>query len=148
ALADCLHTLIASPNASEGAGVAKLRAEFIALYEEVARDYSTYPYGDSTLGDFAQRALRRHRDLAPGQPAPQTVGTDTDGAKFNLADYRGKTVLLVFCGHWCPPCRQLYPYERELHARFKDRPFAIVGVNSDTDLEKFRQARAREKLTW
>src|SRR5262249_39372071 len=63
-------------------------------------------------------------------------------------DYRGKTVLLVFCGHWCPPCRQLYPYERELHARFKDRPFAIVGVNSDTDLEKFRQARAREKLTW
>jgi peroxiredoxin len=150
ALADCLNTLAdrtleAKTNAVRAAA---LQAESLALYEEVARDYGDEPHGDSTLGDYARRALRRHRDLAIGRPAPATAGTDTEGQKFRLEDYRGRVVLLVFCGHWCGPCRQMYEHERTIHARFKDRPFALIGINSDTDLKAFRQVRSREKLDW
>lgn len=42
----------------------------------------------------------------------------------------------------------MYPHERSLVARRKDQPFALVGVNSDKDMEKLRKRRAEEKITW
>jgi len=35
-----------------------------------------------------------------GQPAPDIVGEDLDGAVLRLRDYRGKVVVLDFWGHW------------------------------------------------
>lgn len=37
-----------------------------------------------------------------GQPAPAFTGTDTTGAQHQLADYRGKTVVLEWTNHECP----------------------------------------------
>jgi hypothetical protein len=42
----------------------------------------------------------------------------------------------------------MYPYERSLAEKYKNRPFVILGVNSDTDREHIRQASAREGITW
>lgn len=38
--------------------------------------------------------------LEVGDLAPDIEGTDIDGKKFKLSDYRGKVVLLDFWGHW------------------------------------------------
>jgi len=37
-----------------------------------------------------------------GSPAPVFTGVDTKGQKVNLADYRGKTVILEWTNHDCP----------------------------------------------
>jgi hypothetical protein len=42
----------------------------------------------------------------------------------------------------------MYPHERSLVARMKDKPFALIGVNSDKDLEKLKARMAEEKITW
>ena len=42
-------------------------------------------------------------------------------------------VLLAFWGNWCPDCRAMFPYERSLVKRMENRPFALIGVNSDKD---------------
>jgi len=42
----------------------------------------------------------------------------------------------------------MYPHERSLVEQMKDRPFGIVGVNSDRDLEKIRQRVTEEEITW
>jgi len=42
----------------------------------------------------------------------------------------------------------MYPHERSLVTRMKDRPFALIGVNSDPDLEQLRARCAEEKITW
>ena len=42
----------------------------------------------------------------------------------------------------------MYPHERSLVERLKDKPFALVGVNSDRDLAKLRPSLAEEKITW
>jgi hypothetical protein len=34
--------------------------------------------------------------VAPGNPAPATVGEDAEGHELKLADYRGKVVMLSF----------------------------------------------------
>jgi len=41
----------------------------------------------------------------------------------------------------------MLPHERSLAARHKDRPFAIVGVNSDPK-PRFKSSTKRELMTW
>src|SRR5207302_1904720 len=65
-----------------------------------------------------------------------------------LSDYRGKVVVLVFCGDWCAPCRAMYPHERSLAKKMEGKPFALIGVNSDPDKEKLKKRLADEKITW
>ncbi len=100
------------------------------------------------LADLAQAKLFRLRSLSPGQIAPEIVGEDIDGRPMKLSDYRGKVVVLVFWGTWCGPCMRSLPMEKALAARLKDQPFAIVGINSDSDRERLKAAVAREGITW
>ena len=94
---------------------------------------------------------RRLLVLTPGQVAQNIVGTDTDGTRFTLEEYRGNIVVLIFSGEWCGPCREEYPYQREMLERYKDENVVLLGVNSDDELETAREAKERERLhyrTW
>jgi hypothetical protein len=42
----------------------------------------------------------------------------------------------------------MYPHERSLVQRLADKPFALIGINSDPDLEKLRPRLEEEKITW
>jgi thioredoxin family protein len=42
----------------------------------------------------------------------------------------------------------MYPHERSLVTAMKDRPFALVGVNSDKDLAKIRATVKEKKINW
>jgi hypothetical protein len=42
----------------------------------------------------------------------------------------------------------MYPHERSLVTRFGKRPFVILGVNSDRDLETIRTKAKEQGLTW
>ncbi len=42
----------------------------------------------------------------------------------------------------------MYPHERSLVKRLADKPFAIIGVNSDTDREALKQTLKDEQITW
>lgn len=88
----------------------------------------------------------------PGPPighlAPDIEGTDIDGVPFKLSDYRGKVVLLDFWYSSCRPCRAFFPRERSLVLRYKDRPFALLGVNTDNDRRSAKQCEVKEKVNW
>ena len=42
----------------------------------------------------------------------------------------------------------MYPHERSLVKRLADKPFALVGVNSDVDRDAVKKTMAKESLTW
>ncbi len=42
----------------------------------------------------------------------------------------------------------MFPHERSLVAKYKDEPFAIIGINSDKDLVALKDVRAKENITW
>ena len=42
----------------------------------------------------------------------------------------------------------MYPHERSLVKRLEGKPFALLGVNSDTDKAKLKKRMAEEKITW
>ncbi len=49
-----------------------------------------------TSGEAAAGERHRIRHLRIGQPAPELVGEDIDGAPIRLSDFRGKVVVLSF----------------------------------------------------
>ncbi len=42
----------------------------------------------------------------------------------------------------------MYPHERSLVKQLANQPFALIGVNSDKDLEFIRQKVQDENITW
>jgi thiol-disulfide isomerase/thioredoxin len=125
------------------------------LLERAIAEYGELPYDPTflskvgkTLAEVARTDLRRRRNLAVGQRAPEIEGRDVDGNAFKLSDYYGRVVLLTFSGNWCGPCRAMYPEERALVERFKGRPFALLSVNTDHDQETLRRSISLGEITW
>jgi hypothetical protein len=42
----------------------------------------------------------------------------------------------------------MYPYERSLVKRLADKPFVLLGINSDPDREKLKDVVKKEEITW
>jgi hypothetical protein len=42
----------------------------------------------------------------------------------------------------------MYPHERSLVEEMKDKPFALIGVNSDQTVERAKKAIAENNLNW
>jgi thiol-disulfide isomerase/thioredoxin len=116
--------------------------------------YGELPYSGQqlgsgkTYGEVAERELFDLQNLRVGMVAPDIAGHDLDGTPFRLSDYRGKIVMLDFWGHWCPPCHRMYPHERYLVQELSGLPFALIGVNSDRELETARNSVMEDRLPW
>jgi hypothetical protein len=42
----------------------------------------------------------------------------------------------------------MYPHERSLVKKMADKPFALIGVNSDSDRNKLKEVLEKESITW
>lgn len=129
-----------------------LSKEAEALYSRCLSEFSTVSgvgyFGGRTIGDVAKGKLFEIRGIAIGKLAPEIRGVDVEGRPFQLSDYRGKVVVLCFSGNWCGPCRMLYPRERALVTRLKGKPFALLGVNTDSDRKTLRGSIEEGAITW
>src|SRR5439155_10138505 len=50
--------------------------------------------------------------------------------------------------HSTAPSRLVRAHEREVVERLKDKPFALIGVNSDLDKTKLKAAMGKARITW
>jgi hypothetical protein len=42
----------------------------------------------------------------------------------------------------------MYPHERSLVKRLADKPFALLGINSDINKEELKTVMEKEEITW
>src|SRR6516225_1425787 len=42
----------------------------------------------------------------------------------------------------------MYPHERSLVKRLENKPFALIGINSDSDREALKKTMEKEQITW
>ncbi len=67
------------------------------------------------------------------KPAPALKLKELDGKTLDLAQLKGKVVLINFWATWCPPCRREMPSMERLSQAFKGEPFVVLAVNVGED---------------
>ena len=73
---------------------------------------------------------------------------DIHGKWVRLSDFRGKVVFLNFWTTWCPPCKIEMPSMEKLHARLKDKDFAMVAVDLQEPVSRVKDFVKRYKLSF
>lgn len=90
-----------------------------------------------------EKLKRETSILKEGDKAADFTGKKFAGGSFNLADHKGKVVMLLFWGSWCPPCRhELRPENLPATLKeFKGNPDfvfqPIAYKDTKATLEKF-----------
>ncbi|MEU8524321.1 MULTISPECIES: TlpA family protein disulfide reductase [Streptomyces] len=63
--------------------------------------------------------------------ATNTIKGETlDGKQLDVADLKGKVVVLNVWGSWCPPCRAEAPHFAKVSAELKAKGVEFVGINT------------------
>lgn len=112
-------------------------------------------------------ALEKFLDLDPESPSAETAKqlianplrarkrlipdlelVSLSGDYVTTDDLRGKVVLFDFWGTWCAPCRAAIPDLRNLNARLRKSPFALVSISNDADSEMLKRFIAEQQMDW
>ena len=83
-----------------------------------------------------------------GQIAPDFSAKTPQGVTVSLKESLGKVTVIDFWASWCGPCRKENPAVVALYNEFHAKGLNIIGVSLDKDAAKWKEAIAKDKLTW
>lgn len=80
--------------------------------------------------------------------APNFSRMDLNHKQVNLADYRGKVVLLDFWATWCAPCLAEMPRFVKWQQEYGAHGLQVIGISMDDDAQPVRSAYRKYKLNY
>ena len=96
---------------------------WLAVVSEARREASTANWNAAVPADAPLNAA-----------LPALAGTTVDGQPYDLADDKGKVLVVNVWGSWCPPCRKEAPELVRAHERLtgegRDSEVAFVGIDT------------------
>lgn len=75
-------------------------AEHEALTQKIISEYPDLTIGNRKIAKSIKAEKEAAVKFAIGNPAPEIIGKDVDGAEMKLSDYKGQVVVLDFWGDW------------------------------------------------
>lgn len=82
-----------------------------------------------------------------GSPAPNFKVIDLNSNMLQLRSFKNnKYVLLDFWASWCGPCREDFPFLKEMYSKYKDKGFEIISVTKDEKLDLWRATVQKENI--
>ena len=90
---------------------------------------------------YAQKLLK------PGTTAPDFILPMPNGYRVQLAEFKGKYVLLDVWASWCPDCRKDIPAVKAMYEKY-GKNVVFIGVSFDTDRDRWAKCVADNGMTW
>ncbi|CAM4156106.1 TlpA disulfide reductase family protein [Flavobacterium antarcticum] len=92
--------------------------------------------------------IENFKEISVGNVAPDFSGPTPDGKTLSLKQAMGKLTIIDFWASWCGPCRKENPSVVALYNEFHTKGLNIIGVSLDKDAAKWKEAIAKDGLTW
>ena len=83
-----------------------------------------------------------------GTVAPEFSAPNPQGKSVSLKESLGKVTIVDFWASWCNPCRLENPNVVALYNEFHAKGLNIISVSLDKDAAKWKEAIAKDKLSW
>ncbi|HEY2838352.1 MAG TPA: TlpA disulfide reductase family protein [Pirellulales bacterium] len=108
-----------------------------AIEPKIAANDGSEPAGGASAADSA----------LVGKPAPDFALELLSAKKFQLAEARGKIVVLDFFASWCGPCLQTMPQIDKVAQDFADKDVHVIAVNLEEPPQAVTSMFERHKLS-
>lgn len=85
------------------------------------------------------------KKVSVGDNAYNIVGTDQNGNKINLYNYRGKYILLNFTATNCGPCWKTYNIMNEVQEKYSNK-LKVISFHFDNNIEKWNAIAQKKNI--
>ena len=126
---------------------------FADFEPDTAKIQKYYDGLDQSLKDHSEgkkilKKLKETKKVDVGKRAPDFSAKSPDGKVISLKESLGKVTIIDFWASWCKPCRMENPNVVALYNELHSKGLNIVGVSLDKDLNKWKEAIAKDGITW
>lgn len=97
--------------------------------------------------DYSVDGAKRIAQIV-GKPLAEVSGTDLQGKKRQLSEFRGKVLVLDFWYRGCGWCIRSMPQLKQVADDFKNEPFELIGMNTDRNAADARFVIDAMKLNY
>lgn len=94
----------------------------------------------TATGDSKVRAADTALNAWNGERLPPFARDTLNGGRTDLAQFRGRVVLVHFFATWCEPCRAEFASLQQLVGRMRPKPITVVAVDggeADRAVQRF-----------
>lgn len=113
-------------------------------YQNYVAEYSEF----EEYTEFITWFYSEIESVSPGQPAIPFSLPDSNGAVYNMEDFKGSYVLLDFWAGWCQPCLEEFSYMRDIYNSYSRDELEIVGISNEIDRSVWLQDIKRFNNPW
>jgi thiol-disulfide isomerase/thioredoxin len=126
---------------------------FNAPEVDIQKIKKTYALLDASLkttkaAKLVEKKIENFKSLAQGNEAPAFSAPNPEGKVVSLKESLGKVTIIDFWASWCGPCRKENPNVVSVYKDFHDKGLNIISVSLDKDGAKWKEAIAKDNLTW
>ncbi len=122
--------------------------EALELFDPLPLIVKQSPWGQLMKQNI--ETMKLNETLTAGTKIPQFWLKTINGDSINIYQVASKYkyTLIDFWASWCSPCRAEAPNLKQALNKFQSLGFNIIGISTDTKIDKWKKAIEEDKTPW